>query len=139
MSRRQPLKKIPLIQHSPLVVLLRRRDGRVVTIPVGSVTNSSLIRYNDWQGSIRIDNRVSDRHSVNGRYIFNNDNQTGAGQATPTGLTNVTTTRSQLASIGMTSTLTERFFNELRLGFSRFAFRTGPQFPIALNLSVHRN
>ena len=106
----------------------------VITIPVGSVTNSSLIRYNDWQGSIRIDNKLSDRHSVNGRYIFNNDSQTGAGQATPTGLTNVTTTRSQLASIGMTSTLTERLFNELRAGFSRYAFSTGPQFPTALSI-----
>jgi len=106
----------------------------VAAVPVGALSSSNLIRYDDWQGSIRIDQKLNNSHLLSGRYIFNDDLQTGAGQITPTGLTNITPTRSQAATIGMTSTLPHSLFNEFRVSWSRYAFNTGPENPDALNV-----
>lgn len=106
----------------------------VVTVPVGTFTNANLIRYNDWQGSGRVDQTFNNGNSINGRYMFNDDLQTGAGQATPPGLANTFPTRSQAATIGWTSSLSPTLLNELRASWSRFAFNTGPQSETALRI-----
>ncbi len=40
-----------------------------------------LVPFNDWQKSIRVDHRFNDNHTLNGRYIYQDQDTVGAGQS----------------------------------------------------------
>lgn len=105
-----------------------------VVVPVGPITGANRVKFDNWQWSGRVDNRFTDKHSMNGRYMFNDLLEEGGGQATPAGLANVVPQRTQAAVIGFTSAFTERFLNEFRIAWNRFASATGPQDPISLTI-----
>jgi hypothetical protein len=94
-------------------------NGQTFTVPKGSLTGSTSGQLNDWQQSIRIDHNFSDKHSLFGRYIFQDQDQTGAGQATPPGLSQNSLIRSQAVNVSLNSLLTSRVVNELRGAYLR--------------------
>jgi hypothetical protein len=94
-------------------------NGQTFTVPKGSLTGSTSGRLNDWQQSIRIDHNFNEKHSLFGRYIFQDQDQTGAGQATPPGLSQDSLIRSQAANISLNSLLSSRVVNELRGAYLR--------------------
>lgn len=94
-------------------------NGQTFTVPKGSLTGSTSGALNDWQQSIRIDHNFSEKHSLFGRYIVQDQDQTGAGQASPPGLSQNSLTRSQAANVSLNSLLTSRVVNELRGAYLR--------------------
>ncbi|HJR06089.1 MAG TPA: carboxypeptidase regulatory-like domain-containing protein [Pyrinomonadaceae bacterium] len=94
-------------------------NGQTFVVPKGSLTNANLLKLNDWQQSIRIDHKLSEKHSIFGRYIFQDQDQTGSGQATPSGLSQDSLTRSQAVNVSLNSLLSSRVVNELRGAYLR--------------------
>ena len=93
--------------------------GGPITIEKGSLTNANMLTINDWQPSIRIDHNLSEKHTLFGRYVSQDQDQTGAGQATPSGLSQDTLLRSQAANISLNSLLSSTVVNELRGAYLR--------------------
>ena len=93
--------------------------GQTFTVPVGSLTGSTSAQLNNWQQSIRIDHNITDKHSLFGRYIFNDNDQTGGDQATPPGLSTNSLVRSQAVNLSLNSLLSSRVVNELRGAYQR--------------------
>jgi hypothetical protein len=101
---------------SPVVL-----GGNRFDIPLGILTGSSNISFNDWQWSGRVDHRLSDRHSLGFRYLGDDQVNSGDGQVTPPGLSQVTSRSAQSFSTFLTSSFSARLFNELRLSYGRLA------------------
>src|SRR5262245_9729592 len=80
-------------------------DPSCVSVPLGSLTGANSIALNNHQWSGRVDHRFSEKHQINGRFFFNDQLNSGDGQATPQGLATVVTNRNQSANIGLTSML----------------------------------
>ena len=84
------LEHLPAAQ-SPVAGLTRplNAGGRTVDIPLGTLTGTSNIRFDDWQWSERVDHRFNDKHTLGGRYLFDDRISSGDGQVTPPGLSTV--------------------------------------------------
>ncbi|MGH9939239.1 MAG: hypothetical protein ACREAM_23600, partial [Blastocatellia bacterium] len=104
------------------------------SLPVGAFTSANTVIFNNHQWSTRADHRFNEKHSLNGRYFFNNQLSVGTGQATPPGLANVVPTRQQSANIGLNSLLSSSLVNEFRVAYQRFGQRTDPQDPESLTI-----
>ncbi len=94
-------------------------NGQTVSVSRGALTGSTSAQINNWQQSIRIDHNLSKNHSLFGRYIYNDNNQTGADQATPPGLSTDSLVRSQAANLSLNSVISSRMVNELRGAYQR--------------------
>ena len=105
--------------------------GQTFTVPLGNFTGSTSGAFNDNQGSIRIDHRISDKNLLYGRYRANTQESSGGGQVTPPGLTNLVKTKTQAATIVLNSILTNRLTNEARIAWTRFDSSTNAQDPLA--------
>jgi hypothetical protein len=114
-----PAAQAPIGTSIPLVV-----GGQTLQIPQGSLTNSSAQFTNNWQWSVRIDHQLTSKHNLGGRYLYNDNFTGGGGQATPPGLTTQVPLRTQAFSFWLTSMLTPRALNELRLSYQRYATTT---------------
>ncbi len=108
-----PAAQAPLGSSAPLNV-----NGRDVPIPLGSLTNIVASTYDDWQSSGRVDQQLG-KHSLGGRYLFDDGIAAGDGQGTPSGLTTDSLGRTQALTVWLTSSLTPRALNELRLSWQR--------------------
>jgi len=104
-------------------------NGNAFQVPLGSLTGANSIKFDNDQWSARIDHRFNDKHSLNGRYLFNNESSSGTGQATPSGLANVVTTRNQSFNVGVSSILSNSLVNEFRIAYQRFGSVTNAQNP----------
>jgi hypothetical protein len=113
-----PAASTPLGTTAPLTV-----GGQSAQIPLGSLTNAAPFVFNNWQWSGRVDHNFQ-RHTLGGRFIFNDTFQDGTGQATPPGLTQLNTQRQQAMSLFMTSTFTPRVLNEVRVSWQRLGNTT---------------
>jgi hypothetical protein len=71
-----------------------------------------------------VDHQLTSKHGLGGRYLYNDNFQGGGGQATPPGLTTQNPLRTQAASAWLTSSLTPRTLNELRVSYQRYATTT---------------
>jgi len=98
--------------------------GVTSTVPLGDLTGSTAFRFDDWQGSGRIDYQFNPNHRMSGRYLFDDSLTSGTGQVTPPGLTTVSPSRSQAATFNLTSLLSSRWVNDARLAWSRFGSRS---------------
>ena len=114
-----PPAQAPNGQSRPFTI-----SGNTFQVPLGSLTGSSSFVFNDWQQSIRIDHRLSDKHMLNGRYIYQDQDTVGAGQSTPSGYESSNVSRNQGVNISLNSILSSRMVNELRLAFLRAASAT---------------
>ena len=94
--------------------------GQTFAVPLGNITGSSSIKFDSNQGSIRVDHRFSDNNLLYGRYRFDNNTQTGAGQVTPAGLTTFVPTKTKAATLVLNSILSSRIANEARVAWTRF-------------------
>lgn len=117
----------PVISGKGLAQTATCPAGTLVTVPVGDLTNSTRQAFNDWQWSTRVDHQINPRNSFNARYMFNTQLNSGSGQATPAGLSNVSPARSQAATAALTSTLTPHLLNEARFSWNKFRSATGPE------------
>ena len=93
--------------------------GGPFTVTRGSLTGSTSAALNNWQQSIRIDHNLTKDHTLFGRYIFNDNDQTGSDQATPPGLSTSSLVRSQAVNLSLNSLLGSRVVNELRGAYQR--------------------
>jgi hypothetical protein len=103
--------------------------GRTVAVPLGSLTGATSQKFDDWQWSSRVDHRFNDRHSLGGRFLFDNYRVSGTGQATPVGLSSVTPQRTQSASAFLNSSISPTIFSELRASYSRVSNATNAADP----------
>jgi hypothetical protein len=97
--------------------------GQTRQIPVGILGGVAPNLTNDWQWSARVDHRFSDKENLATRYQWD-DRVAISGQAVPPGLTANQPERRQIATTALTSTLSPRLFNELRLAFNRYVTAT---------------
>jgi hypothetical protein len=93
-------------------------------VPLGSLTGSSSFIFNDWQQSIRLDHNINDKHTLTGRYIYQDQDTVGAGQSTPPGYESSNVSRNQGVNIALNSLLSSRMVNEVRLAYLRAASAT---------------
>jgi carboxypeptidase family protein len=106
------------------------RNGQVFTVPLGSLTGSQSSTYDDWQVSMRIDHRVSNKHNLNGRYLYQDSGAAGsipgvaASQITPPGFSSIVPSRTQGVNLQFTSVLSPKWLNEIRGAFLRSASAT---------------
>jgi len=106
------------------------RNGQTFVVPVGSLTGSQASTYDDWQTSIRIDHRFNDKHTLNGRYLYQDSGALGsipgvaASQITPPGFSSIVPARTQGVNLQLTSVLSPKWINELRGAFLRSANAT---------------
>ena len=98
--------------------------GQTYVVPLGNLTGSSSIKFDSSQGSIRIDHRFSDKNLIYGRYRFDKNTSSGAGQVTPAGLTTFVPVKTKAATIVLNSILTSRLSNEARIAWSRYDSKT---------------
>jgi hypothetical protein len=107
-----------------------QRNGQTFVVPVGSLTGSQASTYDDWQTSVRIDHRLNDKHSLNGRYLYQDSGALGsipgvaASQITPPGFSSIVPSRTQGVNLQLTSVLSPKWINELRGAFLRSASAT---------------
>lgn len=94
-------------------------NGQTYSVTRGSLTGSTSAALNNWQQSIRIDHNLSKNHTMFGRYIFNDNDQTGSDQATPPGLSTSSLVRSQAVNLSLNSVMASHIVNELRGAYQR--------------------
>jgi hypothetical protein len=128
------LKFLPAAQVANNISYPFTVNGQTFNVPVGSLTGANLLIFNNHQWSTRGDHRFNDKHSLNGRYFFNDQLNNGIGQATPTGLASVVPARSQSANIGFNSLLSTSLVNEFRVAYQRYGTRNNPQDPSSITI-----
>ena len=104
-------------------------NGQTFTVPVGSLTGSSSFKFDDNQGSLRIDRRINAGNLFWGRYRFADQTTNGQGQVTPNGLTTAVKTKTQVFAAVLSSVINSRMANEARFGFSRLNATTNASDP----------
>jgi hypothetical protein len=104
-------------------------NGTTYSVPIGSITGSSSVKFDSNQGSIRIDHRLNGDNLLYGRYRFDNNTSSGGGQVTPAGLTTLVPTKTKAATLVWNSILSSRVSNEARVAWSRFDSTTTAQDP----------
>jgi hypothetical protein len=120
-----PAASTPLNQNARFV-----RNGQTFIVPVGSLTGAQSSTYDDWQVSIRLDHRLSDKHSLNGRYLYQDSGAFGsipgvaASQITPPGFSSIVPARTQGVNLQFMSVFSPRWINEVRGAFLRSASAT---------------
>jgi hypothetical protein len=119
-----PAAQAPISQTAPLTV-----GGQSVQIPLGTLSGATGFKFNNSQFSVRGDHRFNDKHSVGSRYLWNDQESDGAGQATPPGLTTANTARQQAATAYLTSVFTPRLLNEFRVSYQRLGTITNASDP----------
>src|SRR5262249_4833247 len=113
-----PAATTPLGTTVPVTV-----NGVTSRIPVGSLTSSTGTPTNNWQWSSRVDQNLG-KHTLGGRYLYNDNFADGNGQVTPPGLTTQVVQRQQAASAFLTSNFSARTLNEGRISFQRLGSTT---------------
>ncbi len=114
------------------------RNGQTFTVPLGTLSGAQSSTYDDWQTSIRIDHRFSDKHTLNGRYLYQDSGALGsipgvaASQITPPGFSSAVPARTQGVNLQFTSVLSPKWINEVRGAFLRSANATNALDPRSL-------
>lgn len=104
--------------------------GQTYSVPLGSITGSSSIVFNNNQSTARIDHLLGDNHTLAGRYLLNHTpDNSGTGQVTPPGLTTVNTSNAHSLNVWLNSVVTPNMSNEFRAAWSHLGTNTGAQDP----------
>lgn len=126
------LDHLPAAQSpAPGVTAMVTVDGQSVRIPLGALGSSARSSQDNTQWSLRLDHRISERHALGGRYLFNDQLSSGVGQATPPGLTTRAPVRRQAAAAWVHSSFSASSYGQLRLGWQRFASASLAEHPKA--------
>ncbi len=94
------------------------------TVPVGSLTGTTNFVFNDWQSSMRVDYNFNANHQLYGRYIYQDSDTVGTGQASPPGNTQNTVSRTQGFNLTLASVFGPTWVNEARFAYLRNAAAT---------------
>lgn len=105
--------------------------GTTYNVPLGNLTGSSAFKFDDKQGSFRIDHKLNDKNLFYGRYRFDSALTSGTGQVTPIGLTNENKLSSKAATFVLNSILSSNVSNEFRLAYTRYDSVTNASNPSA--------
>jgi len=106
--------------------------GQTFTLPLGDVTGSSSIVYNNNQFNGRIDHQVNDNHRLVSRYLgATTPEDSGSGQVTPPGLTTVNRANQHSLNTWLTSVIGQNLSNEFRVAWSHLGTNTGAQDPLS--------
>jgi hypothetical protein len=102
--------------------------GQTYTVPLGSLTGSSSIVYNNNQAMSRIDQQIGGSHTLVGRYLLGHtpDNY-GSGQVTPPGLTTINPSNQHSMNVWLNSVMRQNVSNEFRVAWSHLGTRTDAQ------------
>jgi Carboxypeptidase regulatory-like domain len=99
--------------------------GQNYVVPLGSLTGSADILLNNNQASGRLDYQLSRNHTLSARYLYNEQFTSGdSSQVTPPGYLSVQPTNQHAANAWLTSTLSSKAFNEVRVAFQRLDTQT---------------
>jgi hypothetical protein len=93
-------------------------------VPVGSLTGTTNFVFNDWQSSMRVDYNFNENHQLYGRYIYQDSDTIGTGQASPPGNTQNNIARTQGFNLTLASVFGPTWVNEARFAFLRNASAT---------------
>lgn len=104
--------------------------GQTYTVPLGTLSGAAANLGDVWQWMGRVDHKLNDKHTLLGRYMFD-DRVSVSGQAVPPGLLSTSPARRQAVAAGVNSTFTPQIYNELRLSYQRLASETNAQDPRA--------
>jgi hypothetical protein len=105
------------------------RNGQTYSVPLGSLTNNLDAYLTNNQYSGRLDFMLNRSHTLSARYLLNDQEQGGIGQATPPGLSTVSPVKQHAANMWLTSTLSSRAFNEARVALQRLDTLTNASDP----------
>jgi len=102
--------------------------GQTHTVPLGSITGSSSVVFNNNQSIARVDHLLGQNHTLAGRYLLNHTpDNSGTGQVTPPGLTTVNTANAHSLNVWLNSVVTPNMSNEFRAAWSHLGTNTGAQ------------
>ncbi|MBI4908526.1 MAG: carboxypeptidase regulatory-like domain-containing protein [Acidobacteria bacterium] len=101
--------------------------GQTLTIPYGRLGGAANRAFDDKQASVKIDHRLTDKHSIGGRYLYQDNADAGGGQVTPPGLTTLVPVRNQLGSIYWNASFTPHIYSEFRANYTRQSQETTAQ------------
>ena len=105
-------------------------DGQTYTVPLGDLTGSSSIVFDNDQAMGRVDHVLSRRHTITSRYLLGRTpRNSGTGQVTPPGLTTVNTSNEHSLNTWMNSVLGKSLSNEFRVAWSHRGAFSGAQDP----------
>lgn len=100
--------------------------GQTFNVPLGDITGSSSIIYNNNQFNGRVDHQLSENHRLVGRYIgATTPENSGTGQVTPPGLTTLNTSNQHSMNTWLTSVIGQTLSNEFRVAYSHLGTNTG--------------
>ena len=114
-----PAAQTPINRSAPFTL-----GGQTFAVPLGSLTGSTTVKVRDDQFTGRIDQKLTDRHILSGRYLFTDRIKEGDAQVTPPGLSTIQPQRQQAANIWLTSALSSRMVNEVRAAYQRLGSTT---------------
>lgn len=118
------LKFLPAAQTAGGAPVTFNIGASQFSVPTGSLTGSTSFIFNDWQTSQRIDYNFNANHQLFGRYIFQDSDTVGTGQASPPGNTSNNLSRTQGLNITFSSVLGPTWVNEARFAYLRSASST---------------
>ena len=100
--------------------------GETYTVPLGDLTGSSSVVFDNDQAMGRVDHVLSRSHTITARYLLGRTpRNSGTGQVTPPGLTTVSMSNEHSLNTWMNSALGTNLSNEFRLAWShRGTFRS---------------
>jgi hypothetical protein len=93
-------------------------------VPTGDLTGTTSFVFNDWQTSGRVDHNFNENHQLYGRYLYQDSDTIGTGQASPPGNTSNNISRTQGLNFTLASVLSPRWVNEARFAWLRSASAT---------------
>ncbi len=104
--------------------------GQTYTVPLGDLTGSSSIVFNNDQAMGRVDHVLSSSHTITSRYLLGRTPEnSGTGQVTPPGLTTVSRSNEHSLNTWMNSVLGKSLSNEFRVAWSHRGTFRGAQDP----------
>jgi hypothetical protein len=101
-------------------------NGQTYMVPLGDLTGSSSIVYNNNQFTGRVDHDLTSNHRLTSRYIgATTPENSGTGQVTPAGLTTRNTSNQHSLNTWLTSVIGQDLSNEFRVAWSHLGTNTG--------------
>jgi hypothetical protein len=125
------LKHLPAAQSPIATSAAFTSGGTTYSVPLGSLTGSAGRKIDNDQFSTRVDHEFGGQHTLSGRYLFNDELDSGSGQVTPPGLTTVAPLRQQAANVWLTSTLSGTMVNEVRTAYQRYGTSSNAVNPVS--------
>ena len=124
------LRYLPAAQTSTGPTVAFTVDGSTFSVPTGSLTGSSTIKLDNNQATGRVDHQFSSNHTLTSRYLFGQTPEnSGQGQVTPPGLTQVVTSNQHSVNTWLNSVLGERMSNEFRAAWAHLGTVTNSSDP----------